>query len=412
MRTPAVATACSQVVSWQQNGLVGADGGGGLFERGQVERARRYHQPLYLAALAGIVVDLAVLALFTFGAVGDRVYEAMGGWPWWAITLAFALLVMASTALADLPLGFFAGFRHEHAWGLSTQSAGGWFLDWLKGLVVGLVLGAGALLCFVAAARAWPDAWPLVVAVAAAAALLVLGFVAPLVLEPLFNRFQPLQDGELAASLRALADRAGVPVSRVLVADASRRTRKLNAYVSGLGRTRRVVVYDTLLADADPRELRLVVAHELGHRRAHHVAKSTLLAMAAAALFIATVWALLRWPALRSSIDATGPGDPRVIPFLLLLGSLLGLLASPFGSALSRRWERQADAFSLVLTRDPDTFESTHRRLALTNLADLDPPRPVYLAWYSHPTPTERITAGRALELPAVTNPRRVPGDG
>jgi STE24 endopeptidase len=134
--------------------------------------------------------------------------------------------------------------------------------------------------------------------------------------------------------------------------------------------------------------------------------------MAAAALFIAAVWAFLRWPALLSSIDATGPGDPRVIPFLLLLGSVLGLLASPLGSALSRRWERQADAFSLTLTNDPDTFEATHRRLALTNLADLDPPRPVYLAWYSHPTPTERITAGRALELPGVTDPRRVPGDG
>jgi len=382
-----------------------------LFERGQVERARRYHRPLYLAALVGIVVDLSVLSLFAFGPVGDRVYGAMGGWPWWGTTLALALVVMTSTALGGLPIGFFAGFRHEHAWGLSTQSAGGWFFDWLKGLVVGLVLAAGALLSFVAAARTWPDAWPLVVAAAAAATLLVLGFVAPLVLEPLFNRFQPLQDAELAASLHSLADRAGVPVSRVLVADASRRTRKLNAYVSGLGRTRRVVVYDTLLADADPRELRLVVAHELGHRRARHVAKGTLLAMAGAALVVAVAWALLRSPALLSSIGASGPEDPKVIPFLLVLGSLLGLLASPFGSALSRRWERRADAFSLALTRDPHTFESTHRRLALANLADLDPPRPIYLAWFGHPTPPERIAAGRALALPAITDRRPDTGE-
>src|SRR5262249_23958712 len=122
-----------------------------------------------------------------------------------------------------------------------------------------------------------------------------------------------------AASLRSLADRAGVPVSRVLVADASRRTRKLNAYVSGLGRTWRVVVYDTLLADANPRELQLVVARELGHRRAHHIANGTLLAMAGAALFITTTWALIRSPALRSSIGANGPEDLRVIPFVLLL---------------------------------------------------------------------------------------------
>ena len=371
-------------------------GGDGGFEPEQVERARRYHRPLYLAALAGIVVDLTVLAMFTFGPIGDAVYDALDGWPWWAAALAFAIVVITASALAGLPIGFFAGFRHEHAWGFSTQPAGGWILDRMKGLAVGLVLGAGALLGFVAVARTWPVVWPLICVAAAAGVVVVLGFVAPLVLEPLFNRFQPLADRELAADLRALADSAGVPVSRVLVADASRRTRKLNAYVSGLGRTRRVVLYDTLLAEADPPELRLVVAHELGHRRARHLVKGTMLTVAAAGVFVAVAWALLRRPELRSSIGVSRPGDPRVIPFLLLLGSLLGLIGSPIGSAVSRRWERQADAFSLALTRDPDTYVSTHRRLALANLADLDPPRPVYLAWFSHPTAPERIAAARA----------------
>ncbi len=117
--------------------------------------------------------------------------------------------------------------------------------------------------------------------------------------------------------------------------------------------------------------------------------------MVAAATYVIVAWALLRWPALRHSIGAAGPGDPRTLPFLLLLAAALGLLASPLGAALSRSWERQADTFSLELTRDLETFESTHRRLALSNLADLDPPPIVYLAWFSHPTPTERITAAR-----------------
>lgn len=228
-----------------------------------------------------------------------------------------------------------------------------------------------------------------------------MSFVAPLILEPLFLRFAPLTDRELAASLRALAERAGVPVRRILVADASRRTRKLNAYVSGLGRTRRLVLFDTLVSDADPREVQLVVAHELGHRRTHHVAKATLLGMIGEAAFVVAVWALLGWPALRTSIGASGAGDPKVMPFLPFLGSVLGLLGSPLGAALSRRWERQADAFSLELTRDLETFESTHRRLALSNLADLDPPRLLYLAWFSHPTPPERITAAQAIRIPA-----------
>jgi STE24 endopeptidase len=169
----------------------------------------------------------------------------------------------------------------------------------------------------------------------------------------------------------------------------------MNAYVSGLGSTRRVVLYDTLVDAAPSREVRLVVAHELAHRRARHVAKGTLLGMAGAVVFVVLLWALLQGASLPEAIGATGAGDPRVIPFALLLGGALEALLSPFGSALSRRWERQADAFSLDLTRDQETFESIHRRLALANLSDLDPPRAVYLAWFTHPTAPERIAAAR-----------------
>jgi STE24 endopeptidase len=314
------------------------------------------------------------------------------------------LLVLTLMTLVGLPVGVWAGHRHEQAWGFSTQSLWGWLLDRAKGLGVGLVLGGCALMGLLAATRVWPSAWPVLVGIAAVGLLLVLGFVAPLVLEPLFNRFRPLDDSELAADLRELAVQAGVPIRHVLVSDASRRTRKVNAYVSGLGHTRRVVVYDTLLADSQPRELRLVIAHELGHRRLHHGAKSIALALLGAVAFIAVVWALLDSSALRSAIGVDGAGDPRAIPFLLLVGTVLGLLASPFASGLSRRWERQADAFSLDLTHDSDMYTSTYLRLALTNLADLDPPRLAYLMWASHPTPAERITAVRTREARPPTS--------
>jgi STE24 endopeptidase len=298
-------------------------------------------------------------------------------------------------SLVQLPLAFWAGYAHEHDWGFSTQSVDGWLADCGKSLAVGLVLGGGALVAFVAAAHLWPGVWPAVVAGAAAALVLLVRFVAPVVLEPLFNRFEPLADDGLADRLKALARRAGVPIREVLVADASRRTRKVNAYVSGLGRTRRVVVFDTLLGDADERELNLVVAHELGHRRAGHVAKGTILGMLGAAVFVLAAWALLSWGAVLSAVGARDAGDPRVIPFLVLLGSVLGLAGSPLEAALSRRWEREADVFSLELTGDPDVFVSTHRRLALTNLADLYPPRLAYVFWFSHPTPPERIVSAQ-----------------
>lgn len=334
-----------------------------------------------------------LLGLLSFGPLGDELYDATAGWAWWVRALVFTLLVLTVMTLADLPFAFWRGFVHEHEWGFSTQSFAGWLSDRGKSLAVGLVLTGGALVAFVAAAHEWPSWWPALVAAAAAGLVLLVTFVAPLVLEPLFNRFEPLADTELVGSLMALARRAGVPIREVLVADASRRTRKVNAYVSGLGRTRRVVVYDTLLGDSDPRELHLVVAHELGHRRADHVAKGTILGMLESVIFVLAAWGLLSWTECLQAIGARDAGDPRVIPFLLLLGSALGLVVSPFGSALSRRWERQADAFSLDLTGDSDVFVSTHRRLALANLADLYPPRLAYVFWFSHPTPPERIAS-------------------
>ncbi len=378
--------------------------GNGLFDSEQIERGRSYHRPLYVAAVAGIALDLGLLALLSFTVLGDRLYASTGGGPWWAHCLLFSLCVLALTAALRLPIAFWAGYLHEHAWRLSTQSLGSWSLDRVKGLALTLLFGTGALFGLVAAARAWPHTWPLIVATAAAFVVLTVSFIAPVALEPLFSRFTPLADRELAVSLQTLAARAGVPVRQILVADASRRTRKLNAYVSGLGRTRRIVLFDTLLGEADRQEVQLVVAHELGHRRARHVAKATLLGMLGAAVFVAALWALLRLPALRSALGVTGAGDPRVVPFVLLLGSLFGLASSPFGASLSRHWERQADAFSLELTQDLATFESTHRRLALMNIADLVPPRLFYLAWFSHPTPSERIAAARALQQAAGTS--------
>jgi STE24 endopeptidase len=182
--------------------------------------------------------------------------------------------------------------------------------------------------------------------------------------------------------LVGLSKRAGVPVREVLVADASRRSTKVNAYVSGLGSTRRVVLFDTLLARSRPRELELVLAHELGHRRFRHPAKATALGMLGAVGAVLVLWAVL-----------DDPGDLTVAPLVLLVGSLLELVGLPFQTALSRRWERQADRFSLELTRDRDAFVGVHRALAEANLADLDPPRWLYRLIFTHPTPPERIAS-------------------
>jgi STE24 endopeptidase len=343
--------------------LSGMDG----FASDDVERARRYHRPLYAALFSGLALDLATLVALTFVDLPLA---------WWAEVVVGPALVLWCTWAVALPL---AGWRlaHERAWGFSTQSTRAWWGDRARSLGVSVVVGVLTVGGLLALAHLFPQGWPWIAAAAGAALALVVSFLAPVVLEPVFNRFRPLE-GEVADRLRRTAERAGVPVRDVLVADASRRTTKQNAYVSGIGRTRRVVLWDTLL-DTPPDEVELVVAHELGHRRLHHVRRSTILAMAAAVAFVGILRVVRPHP------------EPHDAALVLLLGTVLELAVSPLGAALSRRWERAADRFSLAVVGDAAVFEALHRRLALANLADLQPPKWLYYAVFTHPTPPQRL---------------------
>jgi STE24 endopeptidase len=355
-----------------------------LFPAEEIERGRRYHRPLYAALGVELAVSLGALALLV-GPVGAFLYEPFEERHWAPAAAAYAALVVALLALVRMPISFWRGYVHERRYGVSTQTLRGWFVDWAKGLGVGLVLTCGALVGLVALARWLPDAWPLPAALTAAAVVAFLSFVGPFVLEPIFNRFEPVPDEQLHAALRALADRAGAPVRDVLVSDASRRTLKSNAYVSGLGASRRVVLFDTLLERASQREIEVVVAHELAHRRERHVAKFTLLGMAGAVLAVVVLWLVL----------GDRVADPRQLPLVLLVVSALELVALPPMAALSRRWERDADRLALMLTRDPEALESAYRGLATTNIADLEPPRVLHALLATHPTIPERISEAR-----------------
>lgn len=359
------------------------------------ELARRYHDPRYRALLADNLLGIAVLALLAFTAPGrallgivDSLPEALG-----AFLLGFLLVHIS--ALVRAPIGVWLGLIHERRFGFSRQSNGEFALDRLKAIAVESVLTGAALAGLVLCVRAFPSAWPAVAATAAALLVLLLSFVAPVVLEPLFNRFRPLEASPLRDAVLRLGVTSGVPVSEVLVADASRRTTKLNAYVSGLGATRRVVLFDTLVEQASEPEILTVVAHELGHRRYRHVALGTAMAMAGAAGFILVLWGLLSSTAVRDALDVSGPGDARVAAFALLTGSALGVVAAPLFAWISRRWEYACDRFSLEQTGDLAAFESAFGQLSKSNLPDPEPPLAAYLWLFGHPTVAERVEAAR-----------------
>jgi STE24 endopeptidase len=370
-----------------------------FFSAGEIERARSYNRPLYAYSAVRGAVGFVFIVAVAFSTVEDWLVAPVERLPRWAFALSFAALVVLFGAMLRLPFGLWR-HRYERRWGFSTQSVHGWLGDWIKGLGVSIVLTSLAFLGLVETAAWIPESWPLVVAPAAAGLVVILSFIAPVVLEPVFNRFQPLEDPVLADELLGLSSRAGVPVRSVLVSDASRRTTKHNAYVSGLGSTRRVVVFDTLLRDGTPRDVRLVVAHELGHRSGRHVAIGTGLAAAAAVLGVAVLWLALRSPVALEAIGAAGAADPRVVPFVVFLSAVGGLVTLPMASAVSRRWERDADRTSVALTGDREGFADMMRRLALANLSDLAPPRAAYLLLFSHPTPADRIAAALSGSSP------------
>jgi STE24 endopeptidase len=351
------------------------------FSREQIERGRSYHRPRYLTELADFALSVGLLALLAFTGVGDAV---LPDWSWWSQALVYPTIVLGLLTLVRLPIAHWRDDVREHRWGLSTQSLGGWLADVAKGFAVSALLATILLFGLVGLAR-WTDAWPLVAAPLAAAFVVFFTFVAPVVLEPIFNRFKPLENDELAADLRALSERAGVPIRDVLVADASRRTTKSNAYVSGFGATRRVVLFDTLLEHAKPTELRAVLAHELAHRKHGDVAMFSAIFVVAALGLVARLWAVL-------GEDAA---DPRSIPLAMLVVTLATPLVYAFLAAIARRAEYRADRFALAVTRDLGALESAFAGLVDANVADLEPPRVVYYLKYTHPTVLERLDALR-----------------
>jgi len=394
----ALAAALALVVPWEP--LPGADLSGEPlrdFTSAQLAREVAFHRELRPWSYASLAAGLVVSVVLGLTPAGARLVTAVarplgGGWGWQV--LLGALVLTALGRLVTLPLSA----RSESVlrnYGLSTRTWGNWLLDVGKGVLVSAALSALVLLALVAAARLARRTWWAWGAAATAALAVAGSFVYPLVVEPVFADFTPLRAGEQRAALLALADRDGVPVEDVLVADASRRTTALNAYVSGFGASRRIVVYDTLLRDATPEQVELIVAHELGHAEARDVLTGTLLGALGGAAAVCVLALLLTWQPLLRRAGADGPGDPRIVPLLLALAAVGSLLSAPATNLVSRRIEARADVHSLDLTRDPGTFVATQQRLAVSNLSDLDPHPLAYAFFATHPGVAERLALAR-----------------
>jgi STE24 endopeptidase len=344
--------------------------------------------------LAGLGVQTGVLLLVAFGRppVVRRGLERLGRRPILGAAAAGAGVAVL-IELATLPTRLVSHERAVDA-GLSSQSLGPWLADVGRSAAIGIVITAAGAALLLALVRRFPRRWWLPGAVGVAGLATLFVWIAPVVLAPIFNKFEPLPEGSRARTdVLALGEKANVEIGEVYSVDASRRVTSLNAYVDGLGSTKRVVLYDNLLAGAERRELNSVVAHELGHVAHSDLGRGILYIAIVAPLGLLLVRELTLAITERAGID---PLRPAAIPaYLFAIGVASFVLNIP-GNQLSRKVEASADRFALDLTGDPQALIDLQLRLARTNLSDPDPPAAFSAVFATHPSTVERIAA--ALE--------------
>lgn len=333
---------------------------------------------------------LAPLAPYLTGA-WETVWFGLAAWPLPLAlrTLMFLLGFHLALAIIGLPLAYYGGYVLSHAFGLGRQTRRAWSVDWLKGAVLGTVLGSGVGVVFLWSVIATGPGWWWTFGLFASAIGLLFVLAMPYMLVPLFFKMQPLADTTTVDRIHALVNRAGAPVRDVCSLDFSRRTAEANAAVIGLGRSRRVVIADTLLAEFTPGEVDAVVAHELGHH-VHRDVQRLLLGNAMLmwlGLFAASRLAGLAMPVLSLPSLAYVPG----YPVLFFVVELFFLLMSPLLNWWSRRLESSADRFALQLTGDPGAFVAAMQHLGCQNLVELRPPRWSEMLLASHPALHRRI---------------------
>jgi STE24 endopeptidase len=352
---------------------------------------KQYQHLKHVALLASPALNFAglVIAALALGPWVDAAVRSVVGDNFWLRLVTLALVYGLGLELLTLPVDFWSGYVVEHRFGLSRQTLGAWVWKKVKGGMLLLPFGL-AVLCGLYALLAWAGPWWW--AWAAAAWLLimvVIGQVVPVLIVPLFYRVERLDDAGLIDRFRRLADGTGLTVEGVYRLGLSEETTKANAALAGLGRTRRVLLGDTLLAEFTPEEIEVVFAHELGHHVHRHLPKviAVEIVLSAAGLWLAD--RVLHW--LAPALGYPGWSDPAALPLLLLVLTAFGLVLSPLTNALSRHFERQCDRYALGRTGNMDAYRSAFTKLATLNKADPDPNPWVVWLFHDHPPIGERI---------------------
>jgi STE24 endopeptidase len=359
-----------------------------LLDVNKQQQAKKYEKEKRLIGICGSLLSFAFILVFYFSGFSHFLANLKISFIW--AFLFYLVVFLFLTTIIGLPLGYYSGYIHEHKWGFSNYTPKTWAIDQLKSFVVSLVLLPLLLGLLFWVLAEFPDTWWLVAGLATTLVSIVFVTLFPVVILPIFNKYDPIEDEKLTSQLSEILNKAGLRPSGFFKQDMSRQTKKENAFLAGMGKTRRVVIADNLLTHMSLPEITSIIAHEVGHYRYAHLPKN---------IAIGTIQQLITFYLLNIIMKTLFPEfltsnveNLTLFPiFGLIMGLLSGLLFGPLNNLLSRFFERQADQTSLELYPDKDAFQKAMAGLANRNLSNAYPEWWVKLLYYSHPPIGERL---------------------
>ena len=358
-------------------------------------QARSYERIKLRVTVFNLALSIALPLVFLFAGWSEELRDLVEDWtdsqP--LVVLIYVLIVTGVLQVITFPIDIYSGHYVEKQFELSRGTLGQWFVDWLKGQALQIVFLVGAVELIYWLLRELPGTWWLVAGAGFALFFVVLAALAPVLLFRIFFKFEPLPDGELKDRLLQLSERLGVYVRGVYIWKLSDKTRKANAALAGWGRTRRILLADTLIEEHTTDEIEVVLAHELAHQVHRDIWKG--LAIQTALVFLAFFAVHLALEAWTDSLGLRSISDIANLPLLFLVSGAVTLLALPIANGLSRRMEHAADVYALEKTRMAEPFASAMERLARQNLSQKRPNRFVEIVLHSHPSVESRMEFAR-----------------
>jgi len=362
--------------------------------------ARRYaRRQRWFSLLDYLLAGIMLLVLLASGLL--RHLAGFLDLPQALAAVVYFLCLMLGYALITAPLDYYTGYILPWRYGLSRQTPADWLADHLKAGALGLLLGSALVAVAYWLLSATPRLWWLWGWVAVIIISLVLSVLAPIAILPLFFKTSPLPEGELKERLQKLAQEAGIRIGGIYTAEFSAKSTTANAALMGAGKTRRIILSDTLLDKYAPAEISVIISHEMGHQR--HRDMLRLFVFQSAVLLISFYLSSLLFRALLDSFGFSGVSDPATLPLLILIFGLMGLVMTPLTASFTRLVESQADRFALELTGDPDAFVNSMARLTGQNLSDASPPRWVEILLDDHPSYRQRVAMAQKYKAKQST---------